>query len=108
MCFICQNTGEVFISPEDRDPIYSNGTTRKEPCPICNDFSFKELDRIIIEHKIYNKIIKSIRMNQSFLDEIGRLKPMEKISDSHPNHILKGITITIDNNIKQWEIEYEK
>ena len=65
MCFICQDTGEIFISPEDRDPIYSNGTTRKEPCPIC--FNLYELDKIIMDAKRNLKVIRSLKMNQKYM-----------------------------------------
>ena len=99
-CIICQDTKQIFI----KSPTFLNNI---ESCPICNDFSLKELDRLIIAHRFTESKIKSIRMNQLFLDEISRLIPMEKTSESYPNNILLGIVITIDNNIPKWEIEYE-
>lgn len=104
MCFICQDTKEIFV----KSPTFLNNS---EPCPICNDLSLKELDRIIHCHKRNGTSIKSIKMTQKFLNEITSLIPIEKHEDPkivHQSIILMGIVITIDNNIPKWEIDYEK
>ena len=108
MCFICQDTGHIYIKEIGKERGEVGG---QESCPICCDFSLYELNRVILNSKKNLKPIKVIRMNGILYNEISKLIPLindEKLYNGIRSSSLMGTTITIDNNIKQWEIEYEK
>jgi len=108
MCFLCNDSGEVFILSSESHKNDSNGLSIPQPCPMCCNFSLAELNNIVKNEKITGNIIASIDMSVECYNLLKNTISLCYKNDNlkYPSKLIMGIPIKVKSDISGWKVKY--